>query len=158
MATGQHRIAGIPYSWIDQLPKESQRQIERDFLYVLQLIDASSGSIFDAIIDPALAASDPAGHKYLNLVDLAANELWSSATTFNVGVVARGGITINEGAGGVDLTGRGHMTFSAAGGGDGNQATSPQWDWRAITVGAGQTFLFKGIALVPSISQNPFAG
>src|SRR6266568_4101307 len=87
----------VPFRYITGLDPKAQREIERDFLSLQQqIVAATSATIYDAIIDPALTVSSPSTHFYKNLSDLIANETLVSTRTFTCGVVPRHTAVITE--------------------------------------------------------------
>lgn len=81
--------ARIPFTQIADLPPRSQIEIRRNFEELANSI-VSNRSVFDAVIDGALATSSPSTHAYKNITDMLANETLSSTGNFVCGVINRG--------------------------------------------------------------------
>lgn len=147
----------LPYPYVTDLSRKAQYQLWRDFEALIAGITPTPG-MFDAIIDPALDASIPGEHQYVNLTELVANESWDSTQTFQVGVRQYVGIQIVE-PGTIDISGfDGDLALFGI-------AEPPEsagfvaWDWRAVTTDIGQTLHLTGLSISrTSPTQTSIAG
>lgn len=144
----------LPYEFIAELPKEAQRQIWRDFRFLIDHLPAGL-SVFDAIIDSDITTSSPGDHRYKNLTDLLANESWSD--TFNVGVNQRSTAIVEPA--GMSLAGKGDLALFGLGAVPGIQTTHHKgWTWQALAVPTGQSVIYTGIAFTPTSSMTIQSG
>lgn len=140
----------IPFSTIADLPPTAQYQIRRDFEEIVRQI-SPAGSIFDAIIDSELSASNSANHLYKNLTDLVANETWDVNKRFNVGV-KQGQTAITEPAG-VSLGGKKIALFGI---GSDDFDPSVAWQWKGVG-GAGMQLVLQGLNINGAVASTAIA-
>ena len=140
----------VPYRWITELPIKAQKEIERNFLAVIEQITPSP-SIFDATIDPALAASDTATHQYINLTELVANESWTGM--FNVGVVQRADIAITEPLTVIDISGKGDLSLFGVSGYF-PDASHLAWVWQTLSTNTTQQVFFYNLSIDGEVLVN----
>lgn len=135
----------VPFRFITGLPHQAQVEIERDFLDVIMQIH-DSPTIFDAVIDPTLSASDPSTHQYVNLTELIDGESWAPSVMFNVGVKQDALTPIVEPTSPLSLIGLGDISLFGI---DNflTDVTHIGWDWAALTIGASQQVFLYNITL-----------
>lgn len=73
----------FPFKHIPDISPEAARQIRRNFE---SLSNLGGIAIFEAVIDPTLAAAEPTIHAYPNLTTLLATEVWPATHVFVIGV------------------------------------------------------------------------
>lgn len=135
----------FPYRKFPSLPKEAQQQIWRDLEYLASHIHGSP-SVFDAIIDPSLSASDASEHQYVNLTELIASETWDEHSMFNVGVRQRFDIAIIEPAETLDIRGVGDLSLFGVGNvqHDGDHL---DWVWAQLQCNLTQQVFYYNLAI-----------
>lgn len=142
----------VPFKRITGLPERAQFEIERDFIDVLEQITPTP-SVFDAIIDPELSASDPGTHQYVNLTELVANETWASHELFNIGVVERGATQIVEalGSGSLDVTHVGDIALFGLADFTGGVGSRLAWDWTPLNMNVGQMLFLHNLSFTITV-------
>lgn len=150
----QHTPVGkqIPFPYITGLDPHQQQEIYRDFEAVLSQI-VSAPTVFDAVIDPILTASDPAKHQYVNLTELVANETWAAGTMFSVGVHQRGTPQIIEPSSPLNIAGLGDLSLFGIGPTT-PDATHKGWDWAKLTCAVGQQVFYYNLVIEPTSSGS----
>lgn len=144
--------ARVPYPFVSDLPGKAQRQLERNFQSLQRQI-ISVASVYDAIVDPNLLASNPAKHIYINFTELFSGEGVHTAG-FNIGV--RPGQITEPGS--INLVGWSHINITAIGvaGTEGVTVTNaPVWIMPVVNMASGQIISLTGIR-VPSAAGTPF--
>lgn len=140
---------GVPFPYIDGLSKEEQRRLERDFEHLREMIPDVAPTIFDALIDPALTASDPSAHSYVNLTELIAAEDWDADYMFNVGVRQRNSPQISEPTSPLDISAKGNLSLFGLGPSV-PDSTHNGWDWATLTCSATQQVFYYYLVFEPT--------
>lgn len=137
----------LPYPFIADLPKTSQEQIWKDFEFLIRSLP-SSPTIFDAIIDASLPASNTRTHQYVNLTELLAAETWDPGTTFNVGV-RQDSVSprISEPTSPISMTGKGDLSLFGLTQFESN--VNNGWDWAAVTMDSTQQIYIENLTIRP---------
>lgn len=143
----------VPFPWVSGLDPVTQQELERNFEDLREQITAGV-TIFDCVIDSALqlTGSQPSLHRYKNLTDLVANEVWT--TTLSVGVIQRAGTQIVEPA---QVSIPANITFTGIGA-VAPDATVKGWDNSVFNVSAGHQIFYTSIAFDPSTVSNGQSG
>lgn len=135
----------LPFTTFPGIPQEAGRRIWRDFEELIRTLP-SSPTIFDAIIDSQLTASDSTNHRYKNLGDLLASETLVVGTRFNVGV-KQGATAIDDSAGvGTHGVASGCILglWGIQPGMSQASSSVPAWNWQPCTLG-GSTLILSGL-------------
>lgn len=153
MAQAKEPAIRIPFRYVSGIPRQAAVEIFRDFEEVLRHVNTGSASVYDAIIDPALAVSVPVSHLYVNFTELIAGEATSASHTigFNIGVVPRATFQINE-PGAISWTGWSHVNISsiAPAATEGiSVGHAPFWNMPIVNMASGQIISMSGMH-VPS--------
>ena len=122
----------VPYRWISALPKDAQRELERNFAHLADSITPGRATMFDAVLDPE-ATSNSGLHIYATLTDLVAGESWGTDYLFVIGVVGRPNNPVLQSSavslpGPTSFVGMGYHGISGPGG----CAIEPVTDWLVI--------------------------
>lgn len=146
----------VPFPYVSDLPPRAQRELERNFLELQRNITPTP-SVFDAIIDPALTASNAATHQYVNLTELLASETWAANYTFIVGVKQRGSIAITE-PGGTSLSGKGNISLFGISNYIPDDIITFGWRGLNLSLGSSQSCFGYNLVIAPTSSSGPING